>query len=72
MPTERRWRDGVALESATNWLLGGSIAAAALTFVFALFNDWDGEPSGERRARLHDLRLTVAPDGAAACWTALF
>ncbi|MFN7696484.1 MAG: hypothetical protein ACK5U8_01185, partial [Deltaproteobacteria bacterium] len=72
MPTERRWRDGVALESATNWLLGGSIAAAALTFVFALFTDWDGEPSGERRARLPDLRLTVTPDGAAACWTALF
>jgi hypothetical protein len=66
MPTEAGWRDGVGRETATNALLGTSLALAAVTVGLAIFTDWDGEPSTSEQALLHHFRFAASPDGAAA------
>jgi hypothetical protein len=66
MPTEAGWRDGVGRETATNALLGTSLALAAITVGLAIFTDWDGEPSTPEGAFLHHVRFAASPDGAAA------
>jgi hypothetical protein len=65
-PTEAGWRDGVARETATNALLGTSLALAAVTVGLAIFTDWDGAPTTAERALLHHFRFAASPDGAAA------
>ena len=66
MPTEAGWRDGVGRETATNALLGTSLALAAVTVGLAIFTDWDGAPTTAERALLHHFRFAASPDGAAA------